>query len=1311
VPPLLEAQEPVQRPGYHPTWWTTEDGLPGNFVSDLTQGVDGRLWLVAGGVLTRFDGQAFEVVPVGESMDPEAPMEFPIAVAKGAGDTLWVSTYANRLLARTRGLWVERFRTENRLEELVVRPGVPPAGRENADSAIYVWQGGHRLAATRPGRFQAPARPSLAVDPGGSLWAIEWGEPFAASFSADTPGRLEVATRRFVRSSSGEGPLGVRRAGGRLEITDADGRVRAAIPYQAGRVPLLITRDGRVVASTPEDIEVFDAGDPRPERITLQGGGPVLVAFEDREEGLWFGTDSGGLLHLHRAPFEVFAVDVRGDGPGPVQIIGPGQGGSVLAIADGVARIRGSRSEPVRLEGIPDDAAPFAAMEDRRGTIWLSLVTSDEGILVHSRSLDGSVRRFTTAAPVVEFVEAPDGSMLWLTEAEFCKVSGAPGTAGEPACADLGRWGARDLLVARNGTVWIAGDQGVMALGPNGVRSYTPEEGYPLVRARALHEDIDGILWIGTYYGGLGRLAGDSLRMIRRADGLAEDVVSNILEDGRGNLWMGGNEGIHSVSKASIEAFLDGEAPQVSSLSFGRKDGLPNPEGSGRQGVRTADGRLWFPTFGGALALHPDWAEGLIVAHAPLVFDRITAPGQAYPIGDTVRLPAGIRDLEITVASVSLQAPGTEILEYSLEGSRTPGWTFVRDDRTILLSDLPPGTPRLRVRATAPDTRPVSFTSELVLVVPPRFTETGWFPALLISAIAALVLLAVRFRTRLLERRAAELEAEVREQTHWLEVERDRTAAALEKAAETGSQLRELLVTKSRVFAGLSHELRTPMSLILAPLRELDREASGAFPPTARAHLGTLRNAVQRLERLTAQFLDLADTQSGTLRLEKKEVEVGAFLNRCVEAMRPVAEGKRVRVTVNIPTGGSQTAEMDPDHMDKVVVNLLGNGIQHAPAGGKVEVVLLHDDDEATMAFEVRDNGPGVPPEYLDRIFDPFFQAPGATGGMGLGLSFSRDVVVLHGGRIEVESSPENGAVFRVILPLRGPVGPEPAGAPVAPASPTPARGAASSEDGRLQPQDRVLVVEDEVELRGFLVEQFRKLYDARGAGSGEEALELIREWTPNLVISDILMPGLDGIGLCRILKADPATRGIPFVLLTARGDRDHQVQGLASGADDYVVKPFDTEQLSLRVANLLQLRRGIEDRFRDALPAWASILFRAGIGGLDTSSETFLERLYEVLVEGIGNPDLDVDGIAKALFLSRSSLYRRVRELLDCSPLDLLAEVRLEQAALLLRTTTEPVGGVASRVGFRNAEHFSRRFVAHFGLTPRAYRSHQGGR
>jgi DNA-binding response OmpR family regulator len=248
--------------------------------------------------------------------------------------------------------------------------------------------------------------------------------------------------------------------------------------------------------------------------------------------------------------------------------------------------------------------------------------------------------------------------------------------------------------------------------------------------------------------------------------------------------------------------------------------------------------------------------------------------------------------------------------------------------------------------------------------------------------------------------------------------------------------------------------------------------------------------------------------------------------------------------------------------------------------------------------------------------------------------------------------------------------------------------------------------VEDDTALCTFVAEQLAMAHEVRTAASGEDALQLLREWSADVIVSDVVMPGIDGIALCRILKADPVMCNTPIVLLTARGSSDDQLAGLSAGADDYLIKPFDPAQLRLKVDNLIRLRRNIEDRFRRALPAWSSILLRAGAERFDRPSEQFLERLFGVLVPHIPDQTFDVDQLARAMQVSRASLYRRVKELLDTTPLDLLQSVRLEHAALLLRAEEDSIASIAHRTGFKWAQTFTVRFSAHFGMTPSAYRA-----
>ncbi|MDQ8162381.1 MAG: response regulator [Gemmatimonadota bacterium] len=1348
--------------------WTAVDGLPGNIVRNLAQAADGQLVILSSGILVRFDGKGFAPLDLapgppsvggGGTITRRATMpQFPLQIARGGGDTIWVATSTGRLIARSRGAWGPAMAASGgerppQAVEMVAQPGVTPVVR-TAVPTPALWQGAKRLATPWMTNSDDPyTGDRIGFDSTGTLWTLDGAGTAARSIAppgpqpgaARNPATLPVATGHLVQRGDGRGILGVRRVNGRLEIVDAAGAVRTIVPDAAGLVPRLLTRDGRLLVTSRAGVEIHRADGTPPERVPLSiaattgtAGVRINAVLEDRDGGIWLGTDGLGLIQLRPSYTRTFLVPDAAPGARQVRSVTAGQGGSVIALAgDVLYRITRDRVTRLDVRRTTNERDFNAAAEDSDGALWVSLLSSPGEGTVLVQPSDGATRRYRRPALAVKFVEdTRRGEMLWLEADDLCRAplrtAGSAATSA-PSCTPLGPWGARDLLVARDGTIWIAGEAGVRAESAAGVRIYSDSTGYPLGLARALHEDADGTIWIGTYRSGLVRLTRtpqgrdsqgrdsqgrDSLVRITSRDGLAEDVVSTILEDSRGMLWMGGNRGIHAVARDDIASWLAGRLRRLPSLRVDHREGLVNAEGSGWSGARDAAGVLWFPTFGGAVGIDPLAQYPRTAIAPPTVIDGVRSGDLSFTVNDTVSLPVGVRRLEVDAGAVRLQAPDDRHLEYQLEG-HTDGWAAADGPHQLQLAGVRPGRWRLDVRTVSPLMSADESIASLVLDVPATFRESVWYQLLLAVVTGALLVAGIAVRTRWLSRRATTLQREVERQTHLVREERDRTEAALVQATQMGGQLRDLLTSKSRVFASLSHELRTPMSLIIGPLHELEREADGQFPPVARGHLGAISTAVRRLQRLTSQFLDLADTQSGTLRLVPQRIDVAAFVQQCVDQLAPLAALRGVQITRLIPAGAPIEADLDPDQMDKVVTNLVTNAIRHAPEGGEVRVRVDYADGDGSpqWTLTVSDDGHGVPPELGERIFEPFFQAPGATEGMGLGLALSRDVVTLHRGRIQLVPG-EAGATFAVRLPCharpggratpgRGATAIPAEGRSTPPARTVEDRAKAPTEE-RERGRGRVLVVEDDAALCAFLAEQLGVVHEVRTAASGEDALAVLREWPADAIVSDVVMPGIDGIALCRILKADPNMRNTPIVLLTARGSREDQVAGLSAGADDYLIKPFDPEQLRLKVDNLIRLRRNIEDRFRRALPAWSSILLRAGTEQLDRPSEQFLERLFGVLVPHIPDQTFDVEQLARELHVSRASLYRRVKELLDTTPLDLLQSVRLEHAALLLRTEDDTIASIAHRTGFKWAQTFTVRFTAHFGMTPSAYRTLQ---
>lgn len=531
---------------------------------------------------------------------------------------------------------------------------------------------------------------------------------------------------------------------------------------------------------------------------------------------------------------------------------------------------------------------------------------------------------------------------------------------------------------------------------------------------------------------------------------------------------------------------------------------------------------------------------------------------------------------------------------------------------------------------------------------------------------------------------------------------------------ERTAELARLDADKSRLFANVSHEFRTPLTLTIGPLEDLRDGLHGELPPDARRPVGlAIRNA-RRLLGLVEQLLDVAKLDAGALRLSTARVDLGTVVGRTAEAFFPLAERLGVGLSVDAPAAPI-AVDLDVDAFDKVVANLLSNAFKFTPRGGAVRVEVTAAEPMARVA--VSDTGPGIPPEDVPHVFDRFYRADESHNarapGTGIGLSLAREVVELHGGSIRVESAVGAGSRFVVSLPRAVGVGLAGGDGQARPASA--AAGVLLSDWGNgdepEQPEEpapdadvtTILVVDDHPEIRSYVGRHLGAARDGRApyriveATDGAEGLELARALLPDLVVSDVMMPRVDGVELCRALKADPATDFLPVVLLTAKAGEEATLTGLGVGADDYVTKPFNVRELAARVDNLIDGRRKLRERLADA-PAPPTPL----PDGLDGETAAFLRAVQAAVEDGLADEDFGVDALAEAVGVSRSVLYRRF-EPLDETPNRYLRNARLARADRLLRQRAGGVGEVAYAVGFKSVAHFSRAFREVHGVPPSA--------
>ena len=553
---------------------------------------------------------------------------------------------------------------------------------------------------------------------------------------------------------------------------------------------------------------------------------------------------------------------------------------------------------------------------------------------------------------------------------------------------------------------------------------------------------------------------------------------------------------------------------------------------------------------------------------------------------------------------------------------------------------------------------------------------------------------------------------------------REVSEEALRVTRTQAAQLKDLGEAKSRFFANISHEFRTPLTLTLGPLEDVADGLHGALPPQARVEIEqAIRNA-RRLLNLVNQMLELSRLEAGERKLSAREGNLADGVLPIAGTFESLARRRQIRYLVR-PPDGSLRLWFDPELIEIVMLNLLGNAFKFTPDGGSIQVVIDSDSGAAgtTARISVRDSGPGIPREEQERVFDRFHRGKAAldeSAGTGIGLSLVREIVQLHGGTITIESEPGFGAEFRVRLPLGSghlsreqmvtpPIADAPPsrgrlrseGPPVDEAPDTTGEEAVDEEDAAdIGEADRtvILVVDDNAEIRAFLRKHLKEDYRVVEAADGEEGLEMARREVPDLVLSDVMMPRMDGYAFCRALKADPETSFVPLILLTARGSEESRIHGLELGADDFLTKPFNRRELLVRVRNLIDSRK----RLRGALPAagWASPLSP----DVPSADQELLARIRSVIESRMEDEDFSVHTLAREVGLDRSQLFRRLRALSNVAPSELIRLIRLERGAQLLQRGAGSVSEIAYSVGFKSVSHFSASFRDKYGCTPSTY-------
>jgi len=615
-------------------------------------------------------------------------------------------------------------------------------------------------------------------------------------------------------------------------------------------------------------------------------------------------------------------------------------------------------------------------------------------------------------------------------------------------------------------------------------------------------------------------------------------------------------------------------------------------------------------------------------------------------------------------------------------------WREARGEKSASYFYVDPGNYVFRVRISNND----GATTEkaIAIQITPPWWKTSW-------AYTGYVLLVVGMLAG--ARRAIIQRERLKSNLKLEQMEREKEHLQLEKAQEVDKM-------KTSFFTNISHEFRTPLTLIKGPTQNLLEEFSNK--PKVAEQLEVIQHNADLLLKLINQLLDLAKLETGNLRIKNLEGDLTSSLDVIVHSFTSAASHKKIDLIITLPKDRYH-AYFDKDKLEVILNNLIGNALKFTPAHGKItfsaNVEINSFPNDARLIITVSDNGIGIPAEHQLKIFERFYQVDEGGAhtelGTGIGLALVKELTELMGGQITLQSEPEKGSEFRVLVPLqiiKVIEQTEDLSHPETTAA-LPVNGltiAPENDDAPEKP--KILVVEDNADLRKFIISSLGDDYDFLEADNGKLGLEVALMEIPELIISDLMMPEMDGLSMTAKIRKDFRTSHVPIIILTAKATEEDKLTGLDKGADDYLTKPFNKSELVIKVRNAITSRVKIREKIRLELLTEAPKL--EAVSG----DEQFLVKVKEAILNRLADEQLSVESLAREIGWSRAQFYRKITALTGQSVNELIRGFRLQKAAQLLEQQWGSVSQVAFEVGFSNPSYFSKCFKEQFGVLPSEY-------
>lgn len=1046
----------------------------------------------------------------------------------------------------------------------------------------------------------------------------------------------------------------------------------------------------------------------------------VSALFEDNQENMWVGTHRGGinLYSPHTEKFSLYRQEpaLNSLSYSDVKTFYEARNGDIWIGTDGgglnlfnrtAKTFRHYKADPFLPTTISSNEI-LDVLEDSEGNLWIA--TWGGGLCLFNRNSSSFTRfnndpsnPYSISSNYIQQVFEDSRKNLWVATyygglnlldrktKRFTRVTTSPDQKT--------RLQGNNIIILnedKEGNIWIGTDDG-------GLNCYNPITGQfthyfnkaeKMPDIRVLFIDSKNRLWVGQAGLYLFDAATRKFTLYTDKAGLSTEFIKGITEDDQGNFWISTSNGLTRFNPSN-----------QSFKKYNTADGLQGLEFEANAYLKARDGEMYFGGVNGFNSFYPDnirnnpFIPPVYITSFQL-FNQNVLPGEKdSPLEKDISLTKEIRlsyrqsTFSFGFAALNYTALENNQYAYKLE-NWDKDWQYESGDRKAAYTNLPPGNYIFRVKASNNDGAWNEEGVALNITITPPFWATWWFRFLIIAASATAIILYFRFRSK---QELKKLEEQKKEEMHQVQLQ---------------------------FFTNISHEFRTPLSLILGPLEKLQKEESAT--PYMHHYQVMHRNA-NRLMNLINELMDFRKAESGALKLHVMPGNLDLFLHEIAEEFSELALQKKMRFRIEVPPG-SGDVWFDRQVLEKIVINLISNSFKYTNEGGVINVSVFESMEQFKPSFEnelilrndyqgkkyiyirVADNGIGISKESIGHLFERYYKITDTHLGSGIGLAFVKSLTMLHKGNIYVYSERNKGTEIVLGIPVSADdykkderwVKNNPEAGPrlesihhkyehhaALPEEPFKATTPVSSN------KPHILVVDDNEELRNFLRESLVPFYHITEAADGITGMAKAKEEFPDLIISDVMMPYMDGIEFCKRIKEDIETSHIPFLMLTARNAMESRIEGTASGADHYFSKPISIELLSLTIRNIFIQKQKLKEKYFNDQYADAKDLVHS------VKDKEFLEELISIIEAHLTNPEMDVEYICSQVGMSKTKLYQKIKKISGQSIGEFIRTIRFKKAAQLMTNQDMPLTEVMYSVGIQTQSYFTKAFKIEFGKTP----------